>query len=91
MTKTAKPKLKKFMVEVREVHVQQVVIEAKDYADAIKRIQDGEGYYVNDSLEYSHTLDPDTWRIIGPGDKYSRDASGILSSHNNEMERQDND
>jgi len=62
---TTKPKLstKTYLVGVREVHVQQVRVNAKSGAEAIKKVADGEGDYLDDMLEYSHTSDTDTWTV----------------------------
>ena len=53
----------KYVVYVREVHVQAVEIDAETVEDARKLVQDGEGYYIDDSLEYSHCLEPYTWSV----------------------------
>jgi len=52
----------KFIVEVREVWVQPVEIEAETEEEAIKRVADAEGDW-DGQAEYSHTLDPETWTI----------------------------
>lgn len=54
--------MKKFIVDVREVHVQSVEVEAADSQDALERVKEGEGTYLDGALEYSHTLDSDTWK-----------------------------
>lgn len=41
-----------FIVERYEVYTQQVSVEAKDEADAIVKVLDGEGDEVDNSLEY---------------------------------------
>ena len=51
----------KFRVNVFEVHCSEVIIEAKDEKEAIKKVSDGEGNEV--SSAYSHTLDEDTWKV----------------------------
>lgn len=53
----------KYFVYVREVHVQTVEVEAKDEDEAIDKVKDGEGEYLDDALEYSHCLDADTWTV----------------------------
>jgi hypothetical protein len=58
-----KKKMKKFRVLVREVHVQWVEIESTSEEEAKDRVQQGEGEIVEGSLEYSHTLDSDTWTV----------------------------
>jgi len=50
----------KFRVNVFEVHCSEVIIEAKDEEEAIKKVSDGEGD--EESCEYSHTLDDDCWK-----------------------------
>ena len=70
----------KFIVSVREVHVQPYEVEAKDKEAAIKVVRDGGGD-VEDAFEYSHTLDPEFWTVeevpqygndgFGPGDERS--------------------
>lgn len=53
----------KFIVYVREVHVQAVEVFADSPEAAKKAVQDGEGETLDDCLEYSHTLEPDTWTV----------------------------
>ena len=50
-----------FIVYVREVHTQKVTIDAADAEEAIQKVRDGEGSYIDDGLEYSHTLGKDNW------------------------------
>ncbi len=52
----------KFLVMMREVHVQVVEIEAEDEQEAIGRVEDGEGDY-RDGTEYDCTLDSDEWTV----------------------------
>ena len=54
---------KSFIVEVREVHIQPVGIRADTPEKAKEKVADGEGDYDYSSLEYSHTLDPETWTV----------------------------
>ena len=54
-------KTKTFIVGVREVHVQPVQVEAKDYKDAVRKIENGEGVCLEDRFSYSHTLDSEYW------------------------------
>ncbi len=65
---STKPKSNKqeFSVFVREVHIQEVRVEAEDENDAKDRVAKGEGEYVDNSLEYSHCLDPDEWTVDRP-------------------------
>jgi len=53
--------MKSFIVEVSEVHTQTVTIQAENEEEAIALIKEGGGTYVDNSLKYSHTLDPDAW------------------------------
>jgi len=52
-----------FIVNVREVHVQGVEIKAKNKKEAITKVENGEGEYLNNHLDYSHTLEIDTWTV----------------------------
>lgn len=47
-----------FDVFVREVHVQTVRIKARTPEEAIRKVADGQGRYVDNACEYSYTLDP---------------------------------
>ena len=47
----------KFRVQVPEVHYQTVEIEAESPGQAVSLVNDGEGNYLDDHLEYSHPLD----------------------------------
>lgn len=51
----------RFLVLVREVHIQQVEVEASSEEEAITQVHKGEGTYLDDTLEYSHTLNPEYW------------------------------
>ena len=55
--------MKKYIVGMREIHIQNVEIEAESPEEAIERVADGEGDFVDNSLEYSHTLNTDTWTV----------------------------
>lgn len=55
--------MRSFIVNLREVHIQPVKIKAKNEQDAIKKVKQGQGDYLEGMLEYSHTLDSDTWTI----------------------------
>jgi hypothetical protein len=58
-----------FTVLVREVHVSHRQIEAKTAEEALRLyvegVDDGDEIY----LEYSHTLDPETFTVEGPFDE----------------------
>jgi hypothetical protein len=49
----------KYNVMIREVHVSHRTVEAEDEKEAIEQAGGGTETY----LEYSHTLDPDTWTV----------------------------
>lgn len=83
--------LKKFTVHVREVHVQDVEVMASCYEDAISMVQDGQGDRVDDTLEYSCTLDPDDWTISGPGDEWDRPCKEFIKDEDEQDEDLDND
>ena len=55
--------MREFIVNVREVHIQMVRIGAKDKEEAKEKVVAGEGDYLDDTLEYSHTLDSDYWTV----------------------------
>lgn len=54
-------KTKTFIVGVREVHIQPIEVEAEDYKDAVRKIEDGQGKVLEDELRYSHTLENEYW------------------------------
>ena len=53
----------KFIVEVREVWIQPVEMEAESEEKAIERVREGEGKSIEDGFEYSHTLSVDKWTV----------------------------
>jgi len=55
--------MRKFIVHVREVHIQDFTVIAKSQKKAIEFVSEGRGDIVENSLEYSHTLDPETWSV----------------------------
>jgi hypothetical protein len=52
---------KEYIVSVREVHIQEVLIEADSPEQAIEKVVKGEGENLDG--EYSHTLDSDLWTV----------------------------
>lgn len=50
----------KFLVEVREVHVSTIEVEAENKAEAISKVKDGEGEVIS---ECCHTVESDTWNV----------------------------
>lgn len=57
------PILNKYIVNVREVWVQGIEIEALNEKDAIEAISKGKGVVLEDLFEYSHCLDEKFWTI----------------------------
>ena len=55
--------MRKYIVMVREVHVQPVEVFAQSPDHAINKVRDGEGDTLFELLEYSHTMDFDTWTV----------------------------
>lgn len=51
----------KFIVNVREVHVQPYVVSARSLDKAIHLVEAGEGEVWEGAFEYSHTLETDSW------------------------------
>jgi hypothetical protein len=51
----------RYLVTIREVHTQMVEVDAADADAAKEAVRDGGGTYLDNTLEYSHTLDPETW------------------------------
>ena len=60
--------MKLFTVTIKEVHRQIVSVQAKDKIDAILRVQNGEGVYIN-GTEYLDTLSVDRWDVEEAGKK----------------------
>jgi hypothetical protein len=55
--------MKKFIVIVREVYIQPVLIEAETIDKAIEAVADGEGEIIEGQMEYSHNLNPELWSV----------------------------
>lgn len=51
----------KYIVNVREVHIQPYEVEAISPEDAAQAVADGEGDLIEGGFEYSHTLDRSLW------------------------------
>lgn len=51
----------RYLVVIREVHKQEVLIEADSPEEAMAKVQEGEGE--NGELDYDYTLEPDTWDV----------------------------
>lgn len=52
-----------YIVNVREIWVQPIKIIAQDKGEAIAKVQDGEGEYLHDQLEYCDTRSPIEWTV----------------------------
>jgi len=52
-----------YQVNRKEVYIQPIIIEAKNEAEAIKKVEEGEGTLMENEFEYSHTLDSTEWSI----------------------------
>jgi hypothetical protein len=51
----------KYDVQVREVHIQHMIVEAGSPEEAVNTVRDGDG--IQSDMEYSHTLEPATWAV----------------------------
>ena len=60
--------MKKFIVQVREVHIQRIAIEADDENEAMNLVAADQGTTIDDadSCEYSHTLEREYWSVRPP-------------------------
>jgi hypothetical protein len=58
-------KMKTFIVHMREVHSVPVRVEAEDEAEAIEKVQDGEGDYldIHNYDSYIETAHSATWTV----------------------------
>lgn len=55
--------MKQYIVSIPEVHYQDVVVNAKDGEEAIHKAKLGEGEYLDNALEYSHTSDNENFHV----------------------------
>lgn len=56
--------MKTYIVTVREVWTQMVKVTVDGDEDIAKQaVRDGKGEYMDDTNEYSHNMDPDTWTV----------------------------
>jgi hypothetical protein len=58
-----------YRVRVREVHIQDVKIEADSPEEAKAKVCNADGDYQNESLIYHDTLPPETWEVLPWEDK----------------------
>lgn len=52
---------KRYTILIREVHVAHHTVSANSKEEAVKMVKDGES--CEEYIEYSHTMDDDTWQI----------------------------
>ena len=57
-----KVKMSKYVVYVHETWVQGVEVEAENKLEAIAKVEEGEGEYLDD-FEYSDTRDKSEWTV----------------------------
>jgi len=56
-------KLKKFEVNVREVHIQPYSVEANSKEEALQIVRDCGGEIIEGAMSYSHVLHSSTWTV----------------------------
>ena len=78
----------KFIVNVREVHVQFVEIDAASEVDAIEQVSAGDGTYVENGTDYRYTLDTETWTAEAVP---SCDATDMTRDKDDEDDEDDDD
>jgi hypothetical protein len=59
----AKSPYQDYIVEVREVHIQQVRVRARTTVEAKRKVANGDGFFLDNALEYAYSLDSDTWTV----------------------------
>ena len=57
-----------WLIFTREVWIQGMTVEADTLAEAVEMVRDDDGD--EHSLEYSRTMDVDTWTAMGPEGHY---------------------
>jgi len=63
--------LNEFIVFVREVWIQPVKVKAMSLAQAVQRVENGEGETIESGFELSHSLEPEYWTAEdGEGNQY---------------------
>jgi hypothetical protein len=54
----------KYIITVHEVWTQKIEIEVNGtQLDAVEKVAEGEGTYLDDTLEYSYTLPSEYWSV----------------------------
>jgi hypothetical protein len=64
---TVNKKMRKYLVGVREVHIQTIEILATSEKEAIRKVAEGNDNQEEISLDYSHTLDEAAWTVEEAG------------------------
>ena len=54
------------VVQIREVHVQDYLVETESMETAMKDVFDGKGLFIDDTFEYSHRAGMDEWTLRKP-------------------------
>lgn len=53
----------KYIINVREVWVQMISIEANSKEEALDLVCQGKGEEIDDTLEFSHLMDKEYWTV----------------------------
>lgn len=53
--------MKEYFIDVKEVWSQRFAVKANSEYEAMKKIEEGEGLYIDDAFEYDYTLDSSEW------------------------------
>jgi hypothetical protein len=54
--------MKRYCVQMTEVHQQDMFIDAETSEEAIKKVENGEG--IEGELHYDYTLESDEWNVF---------------------------
>lgn len=57
---------REYYVNVREVYIQTYRVHATTPDEAMRAVASGDGELMENSFEYSHTLDPEFWTVDDP-------------------------
>lgn len=52
---------KRYIVYVKEIHQSQFEVEALNEEDALDKALNGEGIWLDNTMEFLETLDPESW------------------------------
>ena len=55
--------MNKYTVYVLEIHQIQIEVDAVDEADAIEQAMNGNGHWVDNSMEFVDSVDSDEWIV----------------------------